>query len=211
MKRALCLAILLPLVALAGSKDDFLKARTILNDGQYAGNTAPVYAVPHVTPGGPSPATWYVGRIDTVGGTTYDVQGSGPGDQYIYCDTCYGVHVIWLFSADSASPFTDRNMHYNFYDFTAGAWNFGDRLRLRLLHSGSVQHQPDGRQGRGTWRRHLHRVRRHAGCRRLPMAVYVPDFVRAGSLRPVRRRYDVRDIRVRRQSVVHVVYAGGIQ
>ncbi len=125
MKRAVCLAILLPLIALAGGKADFLKVQTILDDGQYVGNTAPVYAAPRVAPGGASPATWFVGRIDTVGGTTYDWQVNGPCDQYIYCDPLCGVHVTWMFSA-MTSGYTDRNMRYNFYDFTAGSWNFID-------------------------------------------------------------------------------------
>ena len=125
MKRALCLAVLLPLIALAESKADLLKVRTVLNDGQCVGNTAPVLAAPRVLPKGATVGTDFVGRIDTVGGTTYDWQVSGPCDQYIYCDADYGVHVTWMYSAETTG-FTDRNMRYNFYDFTAGAWNFVD-------------------------------------------------------------------------------------
>ncbi len=125
MKRAMCLAILLPLIALAGDKADFLKARTVWNDGQYMDNTAPVYAAPRVVPRGSTKGTDFVGRVDTVGGTTYDWQVTGPCDQYIYCDTLYGVHVTWMYSAQT-SGHTDRNIRYNFYDFTAQAWNFID-------------------------------------------------------------------------------------
>jgi len=125
MKKAMCSAILLPLIALAGSKADLMKVQTVLNDGQYKGNTAPVYAAPRVQPKGSPSGTDFEGRIDTVGGTTYDWQVNGPCDQYIYCDPLYGVHVTWMFSAE-LSGHTDRNMRYNFYDFTAGAWNFVD-------------------------------------------------------------------------------------
>ena len=125
MKRALCLAILLPLIALAGDKADFLKARTVWNDGEYVGNTAPVYAAPRVLLRGSTVGTDLVGRIDTVGGTTYDWQINGNSDKFIEVDPLYGVHVTWMYSAQT-SGHTDRNMRYNFYDFTAGAWNFID-------------------------------------------------------------------------------------
>jgi hypothetical protein len=125
MKRALCLAILLPLIALAGGKADLLKVRTVWNDGQYAGNTAPVYAAQRVLPRVSTGGTDFQGRIDTVGGTTYDWQVNGPCDQYIYCDPTFGVHVTWMFSAQT-SGHTDRTMYYNFYDFVGQQWNFID-------------------------------------------------------------------------------------
>lgn len=125
MRRALCSALLLPLIALAGGKSDLLKVRTVWNDGQYAGNTVPVYAAPRVTPSGLSRTIWNVGRIDTVGGTTYDWQVNGPCDEYVDCDSAFGVHVTWMYSAQT-SGYTDRNMRYNFYDFAAESWNFID-------------------------------------------------------------------------------------
>ncbi len=125
MKRALCCAILLPLIALAGSKANLMKVQTVVNDGQYVGNTAPVYAAPRVVPKGSTNGTDFVGRIDTVGGTTYDWQVNGPSDQYICVDQLYGVHVTWMYSTQT-SGHTDRGMRYNFYDFTAGSWNFID-------------------------------------------------------------------------------------
>jgi len=71
------------------------------------------------------PSTDWLGRVETVGGTTYDNQLSGPMSQRIYCDSAYGTHVIWNYSAQT-SGFTDRNMRYNFYDLVARAWNFID-------------------------------------------------------------------------------------
>jgi hypothetical protein len=124
MRKMLCLAILLPLIALAGGKVD-LRAQTFLNDGRYVGNTAPVYAAPRVMPRGSTAGTDVVGRIDTVGGTTFDVQINANSDKFVEVDPLYGVHVTWIYSAQN-SGFTDRNMRYNFYDFTAGAWNFID-------------------------------------------------------------------------------------
>ncbi len=125
MRKILCLAILLPLIALAGGKADLMKAQTVVNDGQYVGTTAPVYAAPRVLPRGSTVGTDVQGRIDTVGGTTYDWQINGNSDKFIEVDPLYGVHVTWMYSAQT-SGHTDRNMRYNFYDYTAGAWNFID-------------------------------------------------------------------------------------
>jgi hypothetical protein len=66
-----------------------------------------------------------VGVIDTVGGTTYDDQNSGPALQWVINDPAYGIHVTWMY-ANSATPWSDRTMQYNFYDKTTGAWNWLD-------------------------------------------------------------------------------------
>ena len=129
MKRALCCAILLPLIALAGGKADLMKVQTVANDGQYVGNTAPVYAAPPVVPRGSTTGTDFAGRIDTVGGTTYDWQNSGPEDQVIVVDSNYGVHVIWMRSSQ-LSGHSDRNIGYNFYDFATHHWNYVDTFNF---------------------------------------------------------------------------------
>jgi len=66
-----------------------------------------------------------VGVIDTVGGTTYDDQNSGPALQWVVNDPAYGIHVTWMY-ANSATPWSDRTMQYNFYDRTTGGWNWLD-------------------------------------------------------------------------------------
>jgi len=125
MRKMLCLAILLPLIALAGGKADLMKVQTVWNDGQYVGNSAPVYAAPRETPTHPAGSFDAPGKIDTVGGTTYDWQINGASDQFLVVDPTYGVHVTWMYSAEM-SGHTDRNMRYNFFDFAGGAWNFID-------------------------------------------------------------------------------------
>jgi hypothetical protein len=65
------------------------------------------------------------GRSDTIGGTTYDWQFTGPVARRIANAPAYGVHVAWMYSADSA-PWSDRNMRYNFYDYATHAWNWTD-------------------------------------------------------------------------------------
>jgi len=66
-----------------------------------------------------------LGRVETVGGTTYDWQLNGPMAQRISFDSAHGLHVVWLFSAQT-SGFVDRNIRYNFYDLIARAWNWID-------------------------------------------------------------------------------------
>ena len=66
-----------------------------------------------------------VGVIDTVGGTTYDDQNSGPALQWVINDPAYGVHVTWMY-ANSATNWPDRRTRYNFYDNSAGAWLWND-------------------------------------------------------------------------------------
>jgi len=67
-----------------------------------------------------------IGRVDTVGGTTYDWQTSGPMPQRAYCDPGYGVHAAWMYSSDTGSTYPDRNTRYNYYDFSTRAWNWID-------------------------------------------------------------------------------------
>ena len=49
-------------------------------------------------------------------------RSTAHGDKFIEVDTTYGVHVTWIFSASTVSPYADRNMRYNYYDFTGRQW-----------------------------------------------------------------------------------------
>lgn len=64
-------------------------------------------------------------ECDTIGGTTYDWQQSGPAIQTVVNDPVYGVHATWMYSA-ATGPYPDRNKRYNFHDNVAGSWNFID-------------------------------------------------------------------------------------
>jgi hypothetical protein len=68
-------------------------------------------------------AAGQVGRIDTVGTTTYDWQTGGPAYRMLVNAAASGLHAGWIFSADSI-PFPDRNMRYNFYDYQSGSWRW---------------------------------------------------------------------------------------
>jgi hypothetical protein len=66
-----------------------------------------------------------VGVIDTVGGTTYDNQNSGPALQWVAYDPAYGIHVAWMYS-NSGSNWPDRRTKYNYFDLSNGQWNWND-------------------------------------------------------------------------------------
>jgi hypothetical protein len=127
MRNVLCLALLVPIMALA------------------AGATRPVTAlvpesgVTSLTPSSaPAPVAAgqgqtniapqvLVGSLDTIGGTTYDWCVNGPRLRVLVNSPTYGVHAAWMYStATSGTDFPDRNMRYNFYDITTHAWNWLD-------------------------------------------------------------------------------------
>jgi len=67
-----------------------------------------------------------IGTLDTIGGTTYDWQFSGPVWRVIVDSRVCGIHAVWMYSADmSSSTFPDRNMRYNFYN-TGWGWTWPD-------------------------------------------------------------------------------------
>jgi hypothetical protein len=67
------------------------------------------------------------GTVDTIGGTTFDNQNTGPSLRMCWRDPANGVHVAWTYSArPQGSNWPDRTMKYNFYDYAAGAWNWLD-------------------------------------------------------------------------------------
>ena len=106
-----------------------------------AGNLNPVTVLPNegqtndaevlVTSGERHPGSvgpqFVIGDLDTVGGTTYDWLSNGPIYRFICNSPAYGIHVLWMYSASmSGTSFPDRNMRYNFYDYSANAWNWID-------------------------------------------------------------------------------------
>ncbi len=68
----------------------------------------------------------YPGRVDTVGGTTYDMQLVGPSFRSVCCSPAYGVHCAWNYSASDSRTFPDLNVRYNFYDYASSYWNWID-------------------------------------------------------------------------------------
>jgi hypothetical protein len=120
MRKLLCLAVLLPIFAAGAGKADFLRVQTVMNTGE--NNSSEIWSI--ARPPRASSGHFGYGEVDTVGGTTYDWLCTGPALRMIYYDSLYGVHVVWMFSADPGPNFPDRNMRYNFLDNATGTWLF---------------------------------------------------------------------------------------
>jgi len=121
MRKVLALAVLLPLLVWAAGRADFTRVQTVRNpDDAALRSDAPVR----------SDVKWsdtpcdLMGRLDTIGGTTYEWQFNGPALVNCFCDPGFGVHGAWMFSADMGGTYPDRNMRYNFLDFSTGQWAF---------------------------------------------------------------------------------------
>jgi hypothetical protein len=88
----------------------------------------PAPAANTVVPKSPAPVcapfAVNIGALDTIGGTTYDWQTSGPAWRMIVDSRRYGIHAVWMYSAADTTLFPDRNMRYDFYDSDWGQWNW---------------------------------------------------------------------------------------
>jgi len=105
-----------------------------------AGNLSPVTVLPQdapaltgaatVTATPPSGGTAFsidIGKVDTIGGTTYDWWANGPVWRQLKNSAGHGVHAVWMHSLDmSNTNFPDRNIRYNYYDYSTRAWNWID-------------------------------------------------------------------------------------
>ncbi len=82
---------------------------------------------PQAGPGPTGEARFTIGTVDTIGGTTYDWSTNGPAARMLTQTPGRGIHALWMYStATTGSDFPDRNMRYNFYDYSSGAWNWTD-------------------------------------------------------------------------------------
>jgi len=69
----------------------------------------------------------YIGRVDTIGGTTYDWWTNSGVRRSLVNSSPFGIHATWMMSfSSSGTTFPDRNIRYNFYDFTTRQWNWLD-------------------------------------------------------------------------------------
>ncbi|UCG43269.1 MAG: T9SS type A sorting domain-containing protein [candidate division WOR-3 bacterium] len=119
--RSMLLVLLVPVLALAVS--NMPTVDVVAPEGPVRPGEPVVTQETRIEPGEPAVL---VGTVDTVGGTTYDWCGNGPIYRFIVNSPEYGVHVAWMYSAHTANTeFPDRNMRYNFYDYSAG-WNWID-------------------------------------------------------------------------------------
>jgi len=125
MRSVLCLALLVPILALAAGTTQPL---TALPPENGTTNVAPAPAPAPANQGPNIPPKALVGTLDTIGGTTYDWWSNGPIYRMIAnAGPGNGVHAVWMYCTDvTGQEFLSRRMYYNFYDFSARAWNWID-------------------------------------------------------------------------------------
>jgi len=69
----------------------------------------------------------YIGRVDTLGGTTHDWWVNGNVHRSIVNSQQHGMHAIWMYSSStSGTSFPDRSVRYNYYDHSMHGWNWLD-------------------------------------------------------------------------------------
>jgi hypothetical protein len=67
----------------------------------------------------------YIGRVDTIGGTTYDWWANANVHRWLVNSPQSGIHASWMYSAStSGTSFPDRNTRYQFYDYGTRKWNW---------------------------------------------------------------------------------------
>jgi hypothetical protein len=126
MRNVLCLALLVPILALAAGTTQPVTALAPEN-GTMNVTSSPVPALAPADQGPDIPPRALVGTLDTIGGTTYDWWTNGPRLGALVNSPAYGVHALWMYStATTGTDFPDRNMRYNFYDVASRAWNWVD-------------------------------------------------------------------------------------
>ncbi len=75
----------------------------------------------------PDDGGFVIGVVDTIGGTTYDWLANGAALRQLVNAPDYGIHALWMYSTTmSGTEFPDRNMRYNFYDYSNREWNWVD-------------------------------------------------------------------------------------
>ncbi|MCX7785792.1 MAG: hypothetical protein N2201_06180, partial [candidate division WOR-3 bacterium] len=83
--------------------------------------------------------------MSVAGYTTYDWPYGGPTWTWSRVDSiANGVHAICMRSNELSSPWSDRNMGYNFYSFLTHSWIFGDLSNVFTQRSGfgSLDYDP---------------------------------------------------------------------
>jgi hypothetical protein len=66
-----------------------------------------------------------IGAVDTVGGTTYDMQQLGPALRTLVSSAGRGIYVVWMYSHTLAGTILpDRNMRCNYYDRGSQSWKY---------------------------------------------------------------------------------------
>ncbi|MCX6844644.1 MAG: hypothetical protein NTX53_20465 [candidate division WOR-3 bacterium] len=105
MRYVLCLALLVPVLALAAGTTQPITA--------LAPEGGTIHSTPAIAPVDQGrvniPPRALVGTLDTIGGTTYDWWANGPILRMIHNSPGFGIHALWMYStATSGTTFDDR-------------------------------------------------------------------------------------------------------
>lgn len=88
-------------------------------------------------------ASAQLGRVETVGYTTYDRQYGGPTVTWCRVNpVANNILVYWMYS--NFNPTSDRNMRYNVYDFSISNWYWPEGINVFILLSsfGNIDYNP---------------------------------------------------------------------
>lgn len=100
---------------------DLTKVQTTIIDNDKPAVLPPTTEKVSNYSGNPYPLMQDYGRTEVIGGTCYDWV-NGPVMTWLVNDPNNGIHATWLWSNTEA--LTDRNMYYNFYDWTTRTWSW---------------------------------------------------------------------------------------
>ncbi len=96
----------------------------------------------------------YIGRVDTIGGTTYDWWSSAQAVKNLASSPGFGMHAVWMYSSStSGSSFPDRNMRYNYCGYATRQWSWtapdymGSGENVFMARSGYGNVDPDPTTG----------------------------------------------------------------
>ena len=68
-----------------------------------------------------------IGVVDTIGGTTYDIQHLGPAWRMLVNSADRSIYAVWMYSRTlTGTIFPDRNMRCNYYDCASRSWQYSD-------------------------------------------------------------------------------------
>jgi len=84
-----------------------------------------------------------IGRLDTIGWTTYDWQNAGPAVRTLCNAPRYGLYAAWTSSSDTGTGFPDRNMRYSFRDYQVNAWDSAINVFTYQAGLGNLACDPD--------------------------------------------------------------------
>jgi hypothetical protein len=120
MRNVLCFALLVPVLALAAGS---LRSETVVAPPIGPQGTGSLVR----TGGSPiPPKTFWLGTVDTVGGTIYDWVANAQTYRFCINTPGSGLHLLWMYSNDTTSGQPDRNMRYQYYDYAMHTYNWLD-------------------------------------------------------------------------------------